>query len=124
MSWDEGAMVEPLAVVVHVCRRVKLQVGHKVLICGAGPIGLMAMLCAKAFGAIKVCITDIDPFKLELAKSLGADKTFLIDPNTFNDIEFAKNLVKEFGYSPDTTIECTGLESSNFLYNFEFKILF
>ena len=106
-------MIEPFAVVIHACRRVKLAVGHKVLICGAGPVGIMAMLCAKAFGASKVCITDIDAAKLDLAKKLGADQTFHVDTKNFNDQEFAKKLQKEFGYPPDTTIECTGVESSN-----------
>ena len=112
-------MVEPFAVVVHACRRVKVAVGQNVLVCGAGPVGIMAMLCAKAFGADKVCITDIDPSKLDLAKRMGADNTFLVNPKNFNDQEFEKNLQKDFGCSPDTTIECTGVESSNAFINYE-----
>lgn len=123
MSYDEGAMVEPFAVVVHACRRVKLEVGHKVLVCGAGPVGILAMLCAKAFGATKVCITDIDQSKLDLAKKMGADQTFLIDTKNFDDKKFAENLQKEFGYPPDITIECTGVESSNSKITFSENLL-
>ena len=122
MSWDEGAMVEPFAVVVHACKRIQLSTGHNVLICGAGPVGLMAMLCAKAFGASKVCITDIDQNKLELAKKLGANQTFLVETKNFNDKEFAKKLEKEFGHPPDRCIECTGVETSN--YNHYSYLLF
>lgn len=106
-------MVEPFAVVVHACKRVNISPGHHVLVCGAGPVGLMAMLCAKAFGAAKVCITDLDQSKLDLAKKMGADQVFQIDPKTFNEKEFAKKLEKDFGHSPERCIECTGVESSN-----------
>ncbi len=81
----------------------------------------MALICAKAFGATKVCITDINQSRLDLAKKVGADQTFHISIKGFNDKEFAKNLVKEFGYSPDRTIECTGAESSHLKKN---KIIF
>ena len=105
-------MIEPFAVVVHACRRVKLNVGDNVLVCGAGPIGIMALLCAKAFGAHKVFITDINRSRLDLAKNMGADQTYLIDPKNFNERQFAQTLKKEMGDSPDTTLECSGVESS------------
>ncbi|XP_054165576.1 sorbitol dehydrogenase-like [Oppia nitens] len=111
LSWEEGSMVEPFAVVVHACRRVSLKVGERVLVCGAGPVGIMAMLCSKAFGATKVCITDINKSRLDLAKSLGADQVFLIDVKDFNDEKFAQNMNKDFG-KIDKTIECSGVESS------------
>ena len=57
MSFEEGALIEPLSVGLHACRRGRLEMGHKVLVCGAGPIGLCAMLSAKAFGAAAVCVT-------------------------------------------------------------------
>ncbi len=97
---------------VHACRRVKLRVGHNVLVCGAGPVGIMSLLCAKAFGAAKVFITDINQSRLDLAKKMGADGTYCIDLKTFKDSEFAQFLCKEMGDSPDTTLECTGVESS------------
>ena len=57
MSLEEGALLEPLSVAVHACRRSGLSLGDKVLICGAGPIGLVNLLTAKAMGAVQVCIT-------------------------------------------------------------------
>ena len=59
MSFGEGAMIEPLAIAVYACKRAKIGMcfGEKVLITGAGPIGLLSGLAAKALGAEKVCIT-------------------------------------------------------------------
>lgn len=57
VSYEEGALIEPLSVGLHACRRARLAMGHKVMVCGAGPIGLCAMLSAKAFGAAAVCVT-------------------------------------------------------------------
>jgi L-iditol 2-dehydrogenase len=57
VSFEEGALLEPLSVGVHACKRSGLTIGDKVLICGAGPIGLVCMLTAKAMGAAEVIIT-------------------------------------------------------------------
>ena len=54
---EEGALLEPLSVGIHACRRAGLTGGHVVLVLGAGPIGLLTMLSAKAMGASKVLIT-------------------------------------------------------------------
>lgn len=112
VSWEEGAMCEPFAVIVHACRRVGVAVGHNVLVCGAGTMGMMAFLCAKAFGANKVFITDINKSRLELAEKLGADKTYLINPKNFDDMEFAQTVKKDMGESPDVALECSGDEAS------------
>lgn len=66
-------MCEPLSVGVHACRRVNIGPGMKVLVMGAGPIGLVTMLAARAFGAPKVVIVDVDDYRLSVAKELGAD---------------------------------------------------
>lgn len=57
VSFEEGACVEPLSVGLHGCQRAGITLGHKVLVTGAGPIGLCAMLSAKALGASAVCMT-------------------------------------------------------------------
>lgn len=57
VSLEEGAILEPLSVGVHACRRANVTVGSLVLVLGAGPIGLVSLLAAKAFGASKVIIT-------------------------------------------------------------------
>ena len=57
MSYDEGALLEPLSVGVHACQRAGVRLGSRVLVCGAGPIGLVCMLTAKASGASEVIVT-------------------------------------------------------------------
>lgn len=59
MSYDEGALLEPLSVGVHACCRAGMGLGSKVLVCGAGPIGLVCMLCAMASGASEILVTGI-----------------------------------------------------------------
>ena len=57
VSYEEGALIEPLSVGIHACRRAQVTLGHKILICGAGPIGLVSLLVAKAMGASNIVIT-------------------------------------------------------------------
>merc|ERR1712080_353807 len=78
MSLEEGALMEPLAMGVHACKRAGVSLGKKVLICGAGPIGLVNLLTAKAMGASEVIITDIAQNRLDVAKSIGATQTYLV----------------------------------------------
>ena len=63
---EEAALVEPLSVAVHACRRGCVKMGVKVLIFGAGPIGLLTLLTANAMGATCVCITGNDCLKFRL----------------------------------------------------------
>lgn len=74
VSLEEGAMCEPLSVGVHACRRANISPETKVLIIGAGPIGLVTMLAARAFGAPKIVMVDVDDLRLSFAKDLGADE--------------------------------------------------
>lgn len=57
VSFEEGALLEPLSVGVHACRRAGVRLGQTVLICGAGPIGLVNLLTARAMGASVIAIT-------------------------------------------------------------------
>lgn len=66
-------MCEPLSVGVHACRRANIGPETNVLIMGAGPIGLVTMLAARAFGAPRIMLVDVDDHRLSVAKELGAD---------------------------------------------------
>lgn len=77
VSFDEAAMFEPLSVAIHACRRGRVSLGDTVMITGAGPIGLVTMLVAKASGASAVVILDIDADRLQVAKEMGADRVVL-----------------------------------------------
>lgn len=71
MSFEAGAMCEPLSVGLWACRRAGLEPGDDVRITGAGPVGLLAAQVARAEGAKDVVLSDISEFRLELARSLG-----------------------------------------------------
>ena len=58
--------MEPLSVAVHACSKGGVTLGSRVLVCGAGPVGILCLLTAKAFGASEVQVTDIDERKLEV----------------------------------------------------------
>ena len=105
--------MEPLAVAVYACKRANIREGsgQKVLVTGAGPVGLLTALAAKALGAQEVCILDINENRLKFAQRMGIEKTLLI--NTKLDTEaLAEEVVDLLGDSPDITLECSGAESS------------
>ncbi|XP_052796623.1 sorbitol dehydrogenase-like [Mya arenaria] len=105
ISDEEGAFMEPLAVAVHDCRRGEVGAGKSVLILGAGTIGLLCMMTAKAMGATNVLIVDIIESRLKLAKELGATHTLL---TTSRDLEsIAKQIHDVMGEMPDVTLECS-----------------
>uniref|UniRef100_A0A131YI52 Sorbitol dehydrogenase n=1 Tax=Rhipicephalus appendiculatus TaxID=34631 RepID=A0A131YI52_RHIAP len=110
VSFEEAALLEPLSVAVHACRRARLQIGQMVLICGAGPIGLVNLLTAKAMGASCVVMTDIIGGRLQVAKALGADFVISVASKTVEDIK--QEIIRTLGDLPEVTIECTGAESS------------
>lgn len=116
MSWGEAALLEPLSVVLHGVRTAGLGLGRPALICGAGPIGLIALAAARASGAHPIVITDLEPKRLAFAKKFEPHcLTYQVDTNL--DAEGnAKEIRKLFGideYSaPASVLECTGVESS------------
>jgi len=71
MSFEEGALVEPLSVGLWGCQRAGLRPGDRVLVTGAGPVGLLAAESAKALGASSVTVTDISDARLALAARHG-----------------------------------------------------
>lgn len=111
VTFEEGALIEPLSVGIHACRRAGVTLGSSVLICGAGPIGLVSLLVAKAMGASKVVITDLSQERLSMAKELGADDVITITKGD-SPQALAKRVADMLGAPPQITIECTGVESS------------
>lgn len=111
VSLAEGALLEPLSVGVHACKRANIGIGSRVLILGAGPIGLVSLLVAKAMGASKIVVTDLVQSRLDLAKSLGAHETLQVQKQ---DTEAAtvRKVHELFGEEPDKTIDASGAQSS------------
>jgi L-iditol 2-dehydrogenase len=77
---DAAALLEPLSVGIWACMKARVTAGSRVLITGAGPIGLVSLQAALAFGATEVVVSDVNPARLALAKELGA--TTVIDGST------------------------------------------
>ena len=75
VSDEAGALMEPLSVGIWACRKASVSPGDRVLVTGAGPIGLLAQQCALAFGATAVTVTDMSEARLELARRTGATAT-------------------------------------------------
>jgi 2-desacetyl-2-hydroxyethyl bacteriochlorophyllide A dehydrogenase len=100
----QGALVEPLAVALHGVRRSRLEPGDRVLVMGAGPIGLLTLQCALLAGARALAVTEIDPTRAELARRLGA--VAVLDPLRENVGVALSGLTD--GQGPDVIYICTG----------------
>jgi L-iditol 2-dehydrogenase len=98
ISDDAAALLEPLSVGVWSCRKAGVTAGTRVLVTGAGPIGLVAVQCALAFGATEVAVSDVNPARLALAGELGA--TTLIDAR--------EQRVADLARPPQVLLECSG----------------
>lgn len=100
MSDDAAALLEPLSVGIWACRKGGVGAGSRVLVTGAGPIGLVAVQSALAFGATSVVVSDVNPARLELARALGA--TEVVDARTASvlDVEPPGVLLECSGYPP------------------------
>lgn len=129
MDLEEGALMEPLAVAVRACKRGQVGIGSMCLILGAGPIGLMTLLTAKAMGASKVLVVgkqsaifqmlentltilaDLIDDKLDRAKELGADCTLKITKSMTNEniVERVKSML---GEEPTVSLDCSGVDQT------------
>lgn len=74
LSAGQAAMAEPLAVVLHAAAQAGDLMGKRVLVTGCGPIGMLAILTARAAGATEIVATDVTPFTLGMAEKIGADR--------------------------------------------------
>ncbi|XP_068635001.1 sorbitol dehydrogenase-like [Aristolochia californica] len=112
VSLEEGAMCEPLSVAIHSCRRAVVGSETNVLIMGAGPIGLVTMLAARAFGSPRIAIADIDDHRLSAAKDLGADEVVRVSKYMEDVDEEVAKIHKAMGHRVDITIDCAGLSKT------------
>ena len=104
MSFEEGAMIEPLAVAVHAVKQVGDVTGMNIAVLGAGPIGNLVAQTAKGMGAAKVMITDISDLRLEKARECGVD----VCVNTRNK-DFGEAMIEAFGPDKaDVIYDCAG----------------
>ena len=131
MTFAQGALLEPLSVILHAIRQCKgsIAIGKPVLICGAGPIGLIALAAARASGAWPLVITDVEESRLEFARSfVPGVQTYHVQLSK-TPLESSEEIRQLFGCAggrdvdkgipdqneynaPTTVLECTGIESS------------
>jgi len=127
MSYDQGALLEPLGVAVHAVRKAGVTPGSSCLVLGAGAVGLLCAAAARAEGCLDITMADIAENRLQFALDHGFATA--ISPmerrqaDTLEDrLDIAKEFAQEFcdvGQSvADTktrqfnvTFECTGVES-------------
>ncbi|KAK6520243.1 hypothetical protein TWF506_000521 [Arthrobotrys conoides] len=113
VSLDEGALMEPLSVGVHVVKQAQVKPGDSVVVFGAGPVGLLCCSVAKAFGATKIVAVDIVPSRLEFAKKYAATGTFQ-PTKEGTPVSNAAQIIKEngLGVGADVVIDASGAEPS------------
>jgi L-iditol 2-dehydrogenase len=123
LSFEDGALLEPLSVALAAVERANLRLGDAALICGAGPIGLATLLCARAAGAYPLVITDLDAGRLAFAESLLSSassssdgppraRTLLVAREEAREALAARIVDAMGGTEPDIALECTGAETS------------
>jgi L-iditol 2-dehydrogenase len=98
VSDEAGALMEPLSVGIWACRKAGVSAGDRVLVTGAGPIGLLAQQVALAFGATEVTVTDVNPNRLAVAERTGATRVLRVDEQPLEDA----------GIEVDALLECSG----------------
>jgi L-iditol 2-dehydrogenase len=98
LSDDAAALMEPLSVAVWACRKARVEPGTSVLVTGAGPVGLLCVQAARAFGATQIVVTDVNAHRLRRATDLGATAT----------VNVAESSLADAGVEPEVLLECSG----------------
>lgn len=104
LSFEEAALIEPLACCIRGLDNVAVKPGEDVAIVGAGPIGLLLLQLVRMAGASTVIQTDLEEERLHLAKELGADHT--VDIREHDPVKTIMGLTG--GYGVDAAIEAVG----------------
>ena len=105
LSYSAAALIEPLACVVWGLKQVAVQAGDSALVFGAGPMGCLVAQGLKCAGATRVVVTDVVPWRLDLARQLGASATVVADENQAT----ALAALEPDGF--DIVVDATGIPS-------------
>lgn len=112
MSYEEGSLCEPLAVALAGMERAGVRLGDPVVVCGAGPIGLVTLLACHAAGCFPIVITDLFESRLEFAKKLVPTVKTVTIPRGAPSEEVAGKIKEAAGGPLRVALDCTGVESS------------
>ncbi|KAF2719839.1 putative xylitol dehydrogenase [Polychaeton citri CBS 116435] len=110
VSLEQGALVEPLSVGVHIVRQANIQPGQSVVVFGAGPVGLLCCAVAKAFGATKIISVDINEERVQFAQKYAATHAFRAQKESPEDS--ANRMIAECDLGPgaDAIIDASGAD--------------
>lgn len=108
LTWEQGALVEPLSVALHAANLTPLTLMDTVVIVGAGTIGLLALLSVRLKGAGRVIVTDMSRHRLELARQLGAD--IVVNIAEQDPVAVVKDATS--GAGADAAIEAVGISAA------------
>ncbi|KAI9684620.1 MAG: hypothetical protein M1820_010880 [Bogoriella megaspora] len=119
VSWEEAGCIQPLAIAVQLGRRANIRPHQTVAVFGCGPLGLMVMAVAKAYGVAKIIAFDVEPSRVSFSTEYCADVGVLCprkDPEQ-ESMTFATNFVKKslfeqgVEHGVDVAIEASGAEA-------------
>ncbi len=105
ISRDVASIFDPFGNATHAALSFDI-LGEDVLITGAGPIGCMSAAIAKHAGSRHIVVTDINPWRLELAKKMGATRTVNVNEEKLSDVQKELNMSEGF----DVGLEMSGNE--------------
>jgi D-xylulose reductase len=107
---EEGVLVEPLAVAVHVCRLAEIGLGQDVVVFGSGTIGLLCAAVSKSMGARKIIAVDVNASRLEFSRKFADTGIYKPETNdTSEDIARKIKRIHNLGNGADTVLEATGV---------------
>ena len=106
----QAALIEPAAVAVYAVDRGRVAAGSSVLVSGAGPIGALVLLAAKAAGASTLFVSETNPHRLARMREL-VPEVIAINPRTDDLVAIVRDNTEE-GVGVDTALECVGSEAS------------
>jgi 2-desacetyl-2-hydroxyethyl bacteriochlorophyllide A dehydrogenase len=108
VTYRQAALVDPMATALHGVRDSVLRPGDRVMVLGAGPIGLLTLACALAAGAESVAVTELGATRAEVARALGAAHVW----NPVRDNLFVRVDEWSGGRGPDVVFVCAGVPAA------------
>ena len=106
VTFEEGALVEPLAVAVHAVKKAGIRMGDTVAVIGAGAVGLMILALSRLQGATGIFAVDTQDYRLKLAQELGALAAF----NNIDGKAVEKILERTSGLGVEVSFEAVGIQ--------------
>jgi len=107
VTFEQGALVEPLAVSFHAVRQSRLRPGDAAVVLGAGPIGLGVIQFLRIAGAGRIVVLELSEKRAEIARRFGADVT--LNPMELGDMAVEKVRSLTHGHGAAAVFECTGV---------------